>query len=65
MAHVRLCLLAALLLAATAGHADVCRLAVEANDQIQFSQRKLEVGADCEEVVLTLRHVGRLPAQVR
>jgi azurin len=64
MARVRLCLFATLLLAATPGCADVCPLSVEANDLVQFNQRRLEIAADCKEVALTLRHVGRLSAQV-
>ncbi len=45
-------------------HADVCRVSVEANDLMQFNQKKLEIGSGCSDVELTLHHVGKQPAQV-
>jgi azurin len=41
-----------------------CSLAIEANDQIQFNQKQLQVSKSCKEVTLTLKHVGQLAANV-
>ena len=57
----------ALLLAvagAGAAHADNCRLNIDANDMIQFNAHALQVDASCEQIELTLRHVGRQQAHV-
>jgi azurin len=43
--------------------AAVCPLSIEANDLMQFSTGKLEVATDCIDVELTLRNVGKQPAQ--
>lgn len=54
----------ALLLAAPAQAASkVCKLAISANDAIQYDKKQLTVGADCTQVELTLTHTGKLPAQ--
>src|SRR6202035_2403466 len=44
--------------------AEECRLAIEANDAMQFNQRELAVSSACSEVELTLKHVGTQPAKV-
>jgi azurin len=41
-----------------------CTLTIDANDQIQFSQKELRVSKSCKEVTLTLKHVGQLAANV-
>jgi len=49
-----------------AGHATAqdCALTVEGNDQIQFVQKELRISANCDEVTLTLKHIGQLAANV-
>jgi azurin len=67
MAHPRaLASLAALALAlyAAPGLAATCPLSIEADDLIQFNRPRLEFGPDCDEIELTLRHVGKQPATV-
>lgn len=60
----RLALTAALLLAGDlALAAKSCPLAIEGDDKMKFNVAELKVAADCTEVVLTLKHVGKLPAQ--
>jgi len=44
--------------------ADACHIDIDANDQMQFSQRELAAPAACTEVELTLHHTGKLPAAV-
>ena len=52
------------LVAAAPGFAQECSLTIEGNDQIQFDKKELRVSSTCEEVTVTLRHVGQLPANV-
>ena len=54
----------ALLLAASAVHADPCKITIESNDQMQFSARELSIPLDCAQVELTLRNAGKLPVKV-
>ena len=66
MKHTTLLQLAgagALLLAGGLAHADPCKIALESNDQMQFSVRELIVPTECTEVEVTLRHAGKLPAK--
>jgi azurin len=54
----------ALLLGAPAQAATkVCKLAISANDAIQYDKKQLTITADCTQVELTLTHTGKLPAQ--
>jgi len=54
----------ALLLGAPAQAASkVCKLAISANDAIQYDKKQLTITADCTQVELTLTHTGKLPAQ--
>jgi len=46
--------------AATAS-AKTCAVNIEGTDAMQFSQKTIAVAADCTEVELTLKHVGKLP----
>lgn len=55
-------LLGALSVFAPLTHAKTCELSIEGNDAMQFNKQTLEVAADCTEVTLTLKHVGKLPA---
>lgn len=43
--------------------AKTCDLAIEGNDQMQFNKKELVVDADCTEVKITLKHVGKLTKQ--
>jgi azurin len=52
-----------LLLASGLAYADPCKLALESNDQMQFSVRELVVPNECGEVEVTLRHSGKLSAR--
>src|SRR5215831_6766560 len=52
-----------LLLASGLAYADPCKLALESNDQMQFSVRELVVPSDCGEVEVTLRHSGKMSAR--
>jgi len=52
------------LFAAAPGLAQECSLTIEGNDQIQFDKKEMRVSSSCEEVTVTLRHVGQLPANV-
>jgi len=40
----------------------VCKLEITGNDMMQFDKKELKVAADCTQVELTLKHVGKLPA---
>lgn len=60
--------MAALLLTALAAipapaESRTCRLEIEANDRLQFSQSQLVVPTACDRVELVLTHVGRLPVE--
>ena len=52
-----------LLLASGLAYADPCKLALESNDQMQFSVRELSVPNECGEVEVTLRHSGQMSAR--
>jgi azurin len=41
----------------------VCKVAISANDAIQYDKKQLTVASDCTDVELTLTHTGKLPAQ--
>jgi azurin len=64
MMYLRMLGAAALLLAGRFAHAEPCKLAIEANDQMQYSAHELTLPASCTEVQITLRHSGKLPARV-
>ena len=49
---------------AGAAHAANCKLAIEANDMMQYNARALRVDASCTEVELTLHHSGKQEAHV-
>lgn len=40
--------------------AKTCELTITGNDQIQYNKSELVVAADCDEVKLTLKHVGQM-----
>jgi azurin len=41
----------------------VCKLEIAGTDQMSFDKKELVVAPDCTSVELTLKHVGKLPAQ--
>ena len=41
----------------------VCKVDIAGTDQMQFDKKEIAVAADCTEVEVTLKHVGKLPAQ--
>src|SRR5258705_3082722 len=53
-----------LLLASGVGRAEECHVTVEGNDLMQYQERQLTVPATCAEVVVTLKHIGTLAANV-
>jgi len=55
------------LLAASAGAfgADkLCKLEIAGTDAMQFDKKELSVAADCTDVEVTLKHTGKLAAQI-
>ena len=43
--------------------AKTCELSISGNDQIQFNKSELVVGADCDQVKLTLKHSGQMSVE--
>lgn len=43
--------------------AQSCELEIEGNDRIQYNKDELVVPADCDEVTVTLVHVGKMPVK--
>ena len=41
----------------------VCKLEITGNDQMQYDKKDLSVAADCTQVQLTLKHIGKLPKE--
>lgn len=64
MSPLRMIGVLALLAGARAAHADPCNVTIEGNDRMQFNLREITVPAQCEEVLLVLKHSGKLPAKV-
>jgi azurin len=63
--RIALNLLTAMIVFATCGaRAGECELSIEANDNMQFNQRQLHVGAGCESVEVTLKHTGTQPKKI-
>ena len=52
----------ALVAAAPFASAKPCSVAIEGNDQMQYNLKEIKIAADCTEVEVTLKHVGKLPA---
>lgn len=50
--------------AAAPAVADECSLSVNANDMMQFSPQQLSAPASCQQVQVTLHHVGKQPVAV-
>lgn len=43
--------------------AESCELEIEGNDRIQFNKNELVVPASCDELTVTLVHVGEMPVR--
>lgn len=43
--------------------AKTCELTITGNDQIQYNKSELVVGPDCDEVKITLEHVGQMSVE--
>jgi azurin len=41
----------------------VCKLAIGANDLMQYDKTELKISRGCAQIELTLTHTGKLPAQ--
>ena len=41
--------------------AQTCELSITGNDQMQYDKSELVVPADCDQVTVTLEHVGQMP----
>jgi azurin len=54
-----------LLLAASGAFAadKLCKVDISSTDQMTFDKKEIVIAADCTEVEVTLKHVGKLPAQ--
>ena len=44
--------------------AQECALTVEGNDLLQYVQKELRVSSSCKEVTVTLKHIGKLAANI-
>jgi azurin len=64
MRAVHISLATVVLLGVGSVHATECQIAIEANDLMQYDQKKLTVPASCGEVELTLKHTGKYPVSV-
>jgi azurin len=53
-----------LLVCAAAAHADPCKIDIDSNDRMQYSAHELRVPSACTDVEVTLRHSGKLSAQI-
>ena len=49
---------------ATPALARTCAVTIESNDRMQFSLPQIRVAADCTQVDLTLKHTGKMAANV-
>lgn len=59
---VRLLVLSSALTAFSSfAYGKTCSVEIEGNDQMQFNKNEISIAADCTEVELTLKHVGKLP----
>lgn len=54
-------MLAAIGLVGRAAYAKTCDVTVEGSDAMKFNTDRIALAADCTEVQLTLKHVGKLP----
>lgn len=53
-----------MLVVAPLSFADDCKLTIEGNDAMQFNKKAMAAPASCKEVTVTLKHTGKLKANV-
>src|SRR6187399_2512518 len=41
----------------------VCKVDISGTDQMQYDKKEISVAADCTQVEVTLKHVGKSPVQ--
>jgi azurin len=65
MKTIRTIAFASLLLASAGAFAapKTCKVDITGNDAMQFDKKEIAIAADCTDVEVTLKHVGKLPAQ--
>jgi azurin len=65
MKHIRTIACLSLVLAAPGVFAadKVCKVDISSTDQMTFDKKEIAVAADCTEVEVTLKHVGKAPVQ--
>src|ERR1700675_368103 len=61
---MKLLYVTAFLLVSRVASADVCKLAINATDQMRFEQQTLQVESQCTEVEVTLHNTGKLPVNI-
>src|ERR1700675_1165061 len=61
---MKLFYITAFILVSHAATAEVCRLTINAPDQMRLEQQTLQVDGQCTEVEVTLTNVGKLPANI-
>lgn len=62
--HFRTLFAVILVAGATTARAETCDLEIAGNDMMKYDKTELKVPATCTEVKLTLKHSGKLPANV-
>ena len=62
--HRRFLVLAALVVLSPAAFAKTCAVAIEGNDQMKFNLPTIKLAADCTQVTVTLKHTGKMAANV-
>ena len=65
MKHIRTIACLSLVLAAPGVFAadKVCKVEIASTDQMTYDKKEIAVAADCTEVEVTLKHVGKSPVQ--
>ena len=65
MKAIRIIACASLLLASAGAFAapKTCKVEITGNDAMQYDKKEISVAADCTDVEVTLKHIGKLPAQ--
>ncbi len=56
--------LVALVVLSPAAFAKTCAVAIEGNDQMKFNLPAIKLAADCTQVTVTLKHTGKMAANV-
>ena len=66
MNYIRTLAFASLIAASTGVFAapKVCKVEISGNDAMQFDKKEISIAADCTDVELTLKHSGKLAANI-